>query len=144
MKRPNDKKTRTADKNLKNKGSRMPYLAERFEAAVSTLVSEGSVKERLAMAYSEHLDDLESGELPQALRDRFDELHAALHAVTPTGNEHCVRATIRKMSPIQARQHARTILALYSELALRGERTEPLQVVAGKRKKAPRFVSQGR
>jgi hypothetical protein len=105
----------------------MPYLAERFEAAVSALVSEGSVKDRLAAAYSDHL-----------------------HAVTPVGGkEHCVRATIRKMSRIQAGDHARTILSLYTELAARGERSDPLKVVNGqskavngKGKKAPRFVSQ--
>lgn len=127
----------------------MPYLAERFEAAVSALVSEGSVKDRLAVAYSDHLDDLESKELPEALRSRFESLHTALHAVTPVGKEHCVRATIRKMSRIQAGDHARTILSLYTELAARGERSDPLKVVNGqskavngKGKKAPRFVSQ--
>jgi len=127
----------------------MPYLAERFEAAVSALVSEGSVKDRLATAYSEHLDDLESKELPEALRDRFESLHTALHSVTPIGKEHCVRATIRKMSRIQAGDHARTILSLYAELTARGERSDPLKVVNGKSKhvngkgkKAPRFVSQ--
>ncbi len=127
----------------------MPYLAERFEAAVSALVSEGSVKDRLAAAYSEHLDDLESKELPKALRSRFETLHSALHTVTPIGKEHCVRATIRKMSRIQAGDHARTILAIYTELTARSERSDPLKVVNGNRKpihdktkKAPRFVSQ--
>lgn len=127
----------------------MPYLAERFEAAVSALVSEGSVKERLAAAYSDHLDDLESKELPEALRSQFESLHEALHAVTPIGKEHCVRATIRKMSRFQAGDHARTILSLYTELTARGERSDPLKVVNGKQKaangkgkKAPRFVSQ--
>ena len=127
----------------------MPYLAERFEAAVTALVSEGSVKDRLAAAYSDHLDDLEIKDLPEALRSRFENLHTALHAVTPIGKEHCVRATIRKMSRIQAGDHARTILTLYTELNERGERSDPLKVVNGKgkavngkRKKAPRFVSQ--
>ncbi len=121
----------------------MPYLADRFESAVSTLVSEGSVKERLAAAYSEHLDDLEIRELPEILQGRFESLQLALHSVTPSGGEHCVHATIRKMSPTQAREHARTILALYTTLTACGERSEPLKVVNGKRKKAPRFVSQG-
>ncbi|MGI9259751.1 MAG: hypothetical protein ACR2QQ_13030 [Gammaproteobacteria bacterium] len=107
------------------------------------------MKERLAAAYSDHLDDLESKELPEALRSRFEGLHTALHAVTPIGKEHCVRATIRKMSRLQAGDHARTILSLYTELTARGERSDPLKVVNGKHKavngkgkKAPRFVSQ--
>jgi hypothetical protein len=121
----------------------MPYLAERFEAAVSALVAEGSVKDRLSAAYLEHLDDLETSELPQGLRTKFDDLHSALHAVTPIGREPCLKATIRKMSRLQAGNHARTIVSIYAELVCRGERAEPLKVVNGKRKKAPRFVSQG-
>jgi len=121
----------------------MPYLAERFEAAVSALVAEGSVKDRLSAAYLEHLDDLETSELPQGLRAKFDDLHTALHAVTPIGREPCIKATIRKMSRLQAGNHARTIVSIYAELACRDERAEPLKVVNGKRKKAPRFVSQG-
>ena len=121
----------------------MPYLAERFEAAVSALVAEGSVKDRLSAAYLEHLDDLETSELPQGLRTKFDDLHEALHAVTPIGREPCIKATIRKMSRLQAGNHARTIVSIYAELACRDERAEPLKVVNGKRKKAPRFVSQG-
>jgi hypothetical protein len=108
----------------------MPDLAKRFEAAVSALVGEGSVKDRLVAAYSEHLDDVESSELPQAVRTAFEELHTALHAVTPTGGEPCVRATIRKMSKLQVGNHARTIVSLYAELICQGERAEPLMVIA--------------
>ena len=121
----------------------MPYLAQRFEAAVSTLVAEGSIKDRLTAAYSEHLDDLETGELPQALRTKFEALHTALHTVTPMGKEPCIRATIRKMSRLQAGNHARTIVALYAALMCRDERAEPLKVLNGNRKKSPRLVSHG-
>ena len=38
----------------------MSYLGKRFEAAVSVLVADGPIKQRLTAAYSEHLDDLES------------------------------------------------------------------------------------
>ena len=107
----------------------MPYADERFEAAMSTLVGEGSVKDRLVTAYLEHLDDLESGELPQSLRTRFEDLHTALHAVTPTAMEPCVRATIRKMSKLQAGNHARTIVSLYADLTCIRERADPLKVV---------------
>ena len=61
----------------------------------------------------------------------------------PIGREPCIKATIRKMSRLQAGNHARTIVSIYAELVCRGERAEPLKVVNGKRKKAPRFVSQG-
>ena len=133
----------TTNKNLENQGFYMPYLAERFESAVSTLVGEGSVKDRLVTAYTEHLDDLESGELPQDMRVSFEGLQTALHAVSPTGREPCVRATIRKMSTLQAGSHARTIVSLYAELVCHGERTELLKLVNGKLEKAPKLVVQG-
>jgi len=107
----------------------MPDLAKRFEVAVSALVGEASIKDRLVAAYSEHLDGLESSELPQAVRATFEELHTALHAVTPIGGEPCVRATIRKMSKLQVSNHARTIVSLYAELICRSERVGPLKVI---------------
>ncbi len=110
----------------------MPYLDQRFEAAVFTLVGEGSVKDRLVTAYSEHLDDMEDSELPQGLRTTFEDLNMALHAVTPIGAEPCVRAAIRKMSKLQAGSHARTIVSLYAELVVNGKCAEPLNVVNGK------------
>ena len=120
----------------------MPYLDERFEAAVFALVGEGSVKDRLVTAYLKHLDDLESDELPQGLRKRFEDLHAALHAVTPIGREPSVRATIRKMSKLQAGNHARTIVSLYAELVCHGKRAEPPKVVKGKSKRKPKRKSK--
>ncbi len=120
----------------------MPNLDKRFEAAVFTLVGEGSVKDRLVTAYLKHLDDLESDELPRGLRKRFEDLHAALHAVTPIGKEPSVRATIRKMSKPQAGNHARTIVSLYAELVCHGKRAEPLKVVKGKRKRKSKRKSK--
>ncbi len=122
----------------------MPNLDERFEAAVSALVGEGSVKDRLVAAYSEHLDDLEDSELPRGLRTTFEDLHTALHAVKPTGREPCVRATIRKMSKLQAGSHARTIVSLYADLVCHGERAELLKVVNGKRAKPLKVVNDKR
>jgi hypothetical protein len=120
----------------------MPYLAERFESAVSALVAEGSVKERLFYAYSEFLEDLEINEMPRSLQEKFEALNDALHSVSPIGKEPCIRATIRKMSRIQAGTYAKTIVALYAELVYREERAEPLQVVSSsKTEKVPRFVS---
>ncbi len=121
----------------------MSYLDERFEAAVSALVGEGSAKDRLVTAYSEHLDDLGTDELPESMRTRFEDLHTALHSVTPTGREPCIKATIRKMSTRQIGSHARTIVSLYAELVCHGERTELLDVVVDEREKGSRFIIQG-
>ena len=120
----------------------MTYLAKRFQAAVSALVAEGPVKDRLAAAYSEHLDDLESSELPRNLQAKFEDLDSALHSVTPIGKELCVKATVRKMSRLQAGVHARTIFTLYVELISRSDRAAPLKAVNGKQKKSSPLASQ--
>lgn len=121
----------------------MSYLAERFQAAVSALVGDGSIKERLAIAYVENLDDLEETEFPAELRDTFESLQSALHAERPVGREPCVRATVRKMSSPEAKGHASTIVLLYAALVRHGERAEPLRVVESPRSKPPKFLSDG-
>lgn len=122
----------------------MSYLAERFQSAVGVLVGDGSIKERLAIAYVENLDDLEDTEFPADLRDTFETLQAALHAERPVGREPCVRATVRKMSSFEAQGYAGTIVQLYAELVRHGERAEPLRVVRGAGQKPPKFLSEGR
>ena len=121
----------------------MSYLAERFQAAVTVLVGDGAIKERLASAYVENLDDLEETEFPAALREAFSDLELALHAERPIGREPCVRATVRKMSSVEARAHAGTIVMLYAELVRHGHRAEPLRVVTSGQKKPPKYLSEG-
>jgi len=94
----------------------MSQIVERFESAVRTLVGDGSVKDRLTLAYCEYLEDLQQVELPIRGKSEFSELHSALHSVAPVGKIDCVRASIRKMSPVEANWHARTIVRLYGEL----------------------------
>ncbi len=121
----------------------MSYLAERFQAAVTVLVGDGAIKERLAAAYVENLDDLEDTEFPASLRQAFMDLELALHAEHPIGREPCVRATVRKMSNVEARTHASTIVMLYAELVRHGHRAEPLRVVPSGQKKPPKYLSEG-
>ena len=82
-------------------------------------------------------------EFPASLRQAFADLEAALHAERPIGREPCVRATVRKMSNIQARAHADTIVMLFTDLVRHGQRAQPLRVVPSGRKKAPKFLSEG-
>jgi hypothetical protein len=120
----------------------MSYLAERFYAAVTALVSDGPIKDRLAAAYVENLDDLEDTEFPADLRQAFADLQGALHTERPVGREPCVRATVRKLSATQARAHAGAIVVLYSELVRHGQRAEPLRVVPTGSVKAPKYLSE--
>ena len=57
----------------------MAHLADRFAAAVRTLVSDGPVKQRLCRAYAEHLEDLQDIELPPALRGDFPILNQEIN-----------------------------------------------------------------
>jgi hypothetical protein len=128
----------------------MSYLAGRFESAVLTLVGDGPVKQRLADAFGENLDDLEETELPEALRGWFADLRAALHRVPPLCGEPCVLATVRKMSVVEADRHASSIVRIYGALVRDGGDTgvrdatgpEHLAVVSGGGMKLPRFLAE--
>jgi hypothetical protein len=115
-------------------------FAQRFAEAVHILIGDGSIKQRLASAYTLHLADLADAEFPAALRREFGELQAALNRIAPVGNESRVRASVQKMSSDEAAGHAATIVKLYVELMAGVERAEPLKVVAPPRK-APRFLT---
>ena len=117
----------------------MSLFAQRFAAAVETLIGEGPVKQRLAAAYSQHLADLTDANLPPALRPEFDLLQAAVTRVAPVGAETRVRASVQKMSPQEAAGHAATIVKLYVEL-ISGDRAEPLKVLTPSRK-PPRYLT---
>lgn len=118
----------------------MAYYAERFEAAVKLLVSEGPVKQRLTQAYSDHLESLQDQDLPVSVRNAISELHATMHRVAPMGKETCVKATVQKMSPRQASEHAEAIVRIYVKLLTQGERSESLKVVDTKVKSPPRYL----
>ena len=95
----------------------------------------------MSRAYAEHLQGLAQAELPAALRGEFAELEAALTRVEPAGTETRVRASVQKMSPVEASGHAGTIVKLYAAILLgQAERAEPLKVVTGA-KSPPRYLT---
>lgn len=89
---------------------------EALFAATVTLASAGPIKQRLAAAYTEHLDRLERRELPGEVREDFDKLKSGLSAVKPMRGETAVQATVRKMSDLQAGEHAVHIVNLLGTL----------------------------
>jgi len=120
----------------------MSYLSERFKVAIFALVGEGPIKQRLAEAYIEHLGDLDSEEFPSDLRQDFMALHDALHYVRPGGKDSCIRASIRKMSAMEADIHAEMIVRIYSELLRNDRVNDPLSIVSKKdNKPLPRFLA---
>lgn len=126
----------------------MSQYVERFEAAIHALIGEGPVKQRLTRAYSEYLEDLQDVELPVVAKGALNDLHAALHRVTPVGKLGSVNASIQKMSACEAGWHAETIFKLYAELLTQVTRPEPLKIVErtdsdDARTLPPRFLVTG-
>lgn len=121
----------------------MPHLAERFEAAVLKLTTEGSVKQRLSRAYSDHLEGLRAEELPASIASTYEDLDAALQRVPPVGNEPRASASVRKMSSADAARHAAAIVSMYGDLLRHGERAEPLKVVEPSARSVPAYLAGG-
>jgi len=93
-----------------------------LQQATLRLSQEGSLKDRLADAYAEHLLDIDARCLPEALRVDFEGLHSAMHSVVPQPRESVIRASVRKMSNAEVRAHASLVVRVFALLA-RGEVT---------------------
>jgi hypothetical protein len=107
----------------------MSQLNDRLEAAIDVLISDGPIKQRLAHAYADNLEDLTCIELSEAGGETLNQLHQVLHGVTPVSRETAVQASVRKMSAHEARVHARSILDLYRAVISTGRRSEHLTIV---------------
>jgi hypothetical protein len=112
-----------------------------FAEAVQTLIGDGSIKQRLAIAFATHLGEVADADLPASLRREFGDLQAALCRIAPVGNETRIRASVQKMSADEAHQHAATIVRLYVDLLNGSERAEPLRIVAPPPRKPPRYLT---
>ncbi len=103
-----------------------------FHAALRVLVGAGPVKQRLVDAYRHHLASLREHELPDAVRDSFVALRAAMHEAPATGGLTAPEASVRKMSEKDAAEHAARLLEMFTVLsALSENETAPrLRIVA--------------
>ena len=132
----------------------MSTTCEQLEAAALALARSGSIKDRLAIAYRNHLAQVHAEELPEALRVQFLSCHEALTRERPLHGEDAVRATVRKMSSHEADEVAERVVRLYGALARESVREEvplpevilngaPLSGVASVRPKkgVPRVIS---
>lgn len=90
---------------------------EQLEGAVLTLARPGTIKDRLADAFRNHLAQVNADDLPEALRAGFRTCHNALTRERPLRGEDAVRATVRKMSNEQADEVACGIVRMFSALA---------------------------
>ena len=74
---------------------------DRFHAAVSSLAGHGNIKQRLIVAFEDHLANVESDEVP---------------GVEPLNGEGRIRATVRKMSVLEADECAQKMIDLYTDI----------------------------
>jgi hypothetical protein len=90
---------------------------DHLQQATLRLSQEGSLKERLVDAYSEHLLNIESLCLPELVRGEFEALHAAMHSAVPQPRECVIRASVRKMSIDEVRTHAALVVRVFAVVA---------------------------
>lgn len=108
---------------------------ELLQLATLCLSQDGTIKDRLVDAYTEHLFAVESEQLPDPLRADFAALCAAMHRERPLSRESAVRASVRKMSMSEAREYAALVVRLFAAMA-RVE-TAPLSSSRAQRMSAP-------
>jgi hypothetical protein len=89
---------------------------EQLESAVLALARSGTIKDRLADAFRNHLTHLSADALPDALRADFQTCHDALTRERPLRGEDAVRATVRKMSNEEADEVACRVVRLFGAM----------------------------
>jgi len=104
----------------------MSTTCEQLEGAALALARSGSIKDRLALAYRNHLAQVNAEELPDTLRAQFRACHEALTRERPLQGEDAVRATVRKMSNSEADEVAERVVRLYGAMARESARAAPL------------------
>ncbi len=93
---------------------------DHLQRATLRLSQEGSMKDRLVEAYSDHLADIDPARLPECMRADFQSLHTAMHSAVPQPRECVIRASVRKMSIAEVRAFAALVVRAFAALA-RGE-----------------------
>src|SRR5215472_18631199 len=97
---------------------------EQLEGAALSLARSGSIKDRLADAYRNHLALVTAEELPESLRAEFRACHEALTREQPLRGEDAVRATVRKMSSHEADELACSVVRLFAAMVREDARAD--------------------
>ena len=105
----------------------MNTACEQLEGAALSLARSGTIKDRLAEAWRNHLAQVDEGELPEALREEFRTCQAALTREPPLRGEDAVRASVRKMSSHEADELACSVVRLFAATVREVSREEALQ-----------------
>jgi hypothetical protein len=89
---------------------------ESLYKATLELAKPSAQKQRLTDAFTRHLLDLPTHEMPGELRQDFEALRLSMTRVRPLAGESAVAATVRKMSIGEADACAARIIALLDSL----------------------------
>ena len=112
-----------------------------FYAAVSALAGHGNIKQRLVQAFEENLAIIETDELPVAVKEPFSDLRKMMSGVDPLNGEGRIRATVRKMSVIEADECAQMIIDLYTDMVRFADQAgESVPPVIGDKHVVPAFL----
>ena len=109
----------------------MTSHVDRFYAAVSVLAGDGHIKHRLVRAYQDNLADIEDDELPVTLKEGFTDLRRRMHCVAPLNGEGPIRASVRKMSAVEASECAVSVVSLYAEVVRHADHMQELLPLNG-------------
>jgi hypothetical protein len=114
----------------------MSTTLDKFRGAALSLARSGSIKDRLTNAYRNHLAFVEESELPIELVEEFRAISHALNRQQPLlRGEDTFRATVRKMSNMEANEVASCVVRLFGEIS-----REPISL-ARTPKSAPQIIS---
>ena len=113
----------------------------RFYAAVSVLAGHGNIKQRLIQAFEENLASIDDAELPVAVKQSFADLRTSMSGVDPLNGEGRIRATVRKMSVMEADECAQMMLNLYTDLVRYGDQSpDAIPLGIGEKAVVPPFL----
>jgi hypothetical protein len=100
----------------------MSTTLDKFRGAALSLARSGPIKDRLTAAYRDHLAFVEESELPNELVPEFRALNRALNRERPASrNDDTLRATVRKMSSIEADEVASSVVRLFGAMSAEGQ-----------------------
>jgi hypothetical protein len=96
----------------------MSTTLEKFRGAALSLARSGSIKDRLTVAYRNYLALVDESELPRELVAEFRAVNRALNRERPLlRGEDTFRATVRKMSSLEADEVATSVVRLFGAMS---------------------------
>lgn len=102
-------------------------------AAVSALAGNGNIKQRLMLAYEEHIAPMDGEDLPYHMAQGLSELRCRMTRFEPMNGEGSVCASVLKMSVDEACECAAIMVRLFGDIIRYGDDTQemlPLQLTS--------------